>query len=219
MINKLTFSVALALLAVVGAVEGQGPSENQVRIERAQAEREVPQLAGVLELKPGMTVADVGAGGGAITVVLGKWIGSGRVFATDIGAQQLQLIRDYVMREGLSNVTVIEGRATSTNLPDACCDAIFLRDVYHHLSDPESMNKSLRASLKPGGRLAVMDFAPEQGSKTPAGVPANREGHGIGSPMVISEVSAAGLTHSNTIEKWPPGDEKSPIFLVLFRKP
>ena len=169
----------MTVLGIVGAVDGQGPSEQQVRIERAQAEREVPQLAEVLELKPGMTVADVGAGGGAITVVLGKWIGSGRVFATDIGAPQLQLIRDYVMREGLGNVTVIEGRATSTNLPDACCDAIFLRDVYHHLSDPEPFNKSLLASLKPGGRLAVIDFVPDQGSKPPAGVPANREGHGI----------------------------------------
>ena len=219
MIAKLTFTVAVAILAIVGTVEGQGPSENQVRIERAQAEREVPRLAEVLELKPGMTVADVGAGGGAVTVVLGKWIGSGRVFATDIGALQLQLIRHYVIREGLSNVTVIEGRATSTNLPDGCCDAIFLRDVYHHLTDPESFNKSLHASLKPGGRLAVIDFVPDQGSKPPAGVPATREGHGIRPPMVISEVSSAGLTHASTIEKWQPDDPKSPLFLVLFRKP
>ncbi len=218
MISKLTFAVVVTVLGIVGAVDGQGPSEQQVRIERAQAEREVPQLAEVLELKPGMTVADVGAGGGAITVVLGKWIGSGRVFATDIGAPQLQLIRDYVMREGLGNVTVVEGRATSTNLPDGCCDAIFLRDVYHHLSDPEPFNKSLLASLKPGGRLAVIDFVPDQGSKPPAGVPANREGHGITPRLVISEVAAAGLTHSSTIEGWPPGD-RNPLFLVLFRKP
>ena len=217
MISKLTFTVACAM-GVIGPVAAQGPSEQQVRIERAQAEREVPQLAEVLELKPGMTVADVGAGGGAVTVVLGKWIGSGRVFATDIGAPQLALIRDYVMREGLSNVTVIEGRAASTNLPDACCDAIFLRDVYHHLSDPEPFNKSLLASLKPGGRLAVIDFVPDQGSKTPAGVPANRRRARHRTPMVISEVAAAGLTHSNTIEDWPPG-ERNPLFLVLFRKP
>ena len=219
MISKLTFAVAVTVLGIVGAVDGQGPSEQQVRIERAQAEREVPQLAEVLELKPGMTVADVGAGGGAITVVLGKWIGSGRVFATDIGAPQLQLIRDYVMREGLANVTVVEGRATSTNLPDACCDAIFLRDVYHHLSDPESMNKSLRASLKPGGRLAVIDFVPR--AKAPNRRPACRRierGTASEPRLVISEVAAAGLTHSSTIEGWPPGD-RNPLFLVLFRKP
>ena len=57
----------------------------QIAQERASAERDVPLLAEVLELKPGMTVADVGSGGGAMTVVLGKWLGpSGRVFATDI---------------------------------------------------------------------------------------------------------------------------------------
>ena len=91
------------------------------------------------------------AGGGAIAVVLGKWISSGRVFATDIGAPQLQLIRDYVMREGLAT-SRNRRRATSTNLPDACCDAIFLRDVYHHLTDPEPINKSFarRSSLAGG---------------------------------------------------------------------
>ena len=163
MINKLTFAVAVTILAIVGAVEGQAPSENQVRIERAQAEREVPRLAEVLELKPGMTVADVGAGGGAITVVLGKWIGSGRVFATDIGVPQLQLIRDYVMREGLTNVTVIEGGASSTNLPDACCDAIFLRDVYHHLSESgvdEQELARVAQAWRPAGRAR---FRPRAG--------------------------------------------------------
>lgn len=218
MISRLIFAVAVTILALVGAIEGQAPSEQQVRQERAQAELDAPRLAEVLELKPGMTVADVGAGGGAFTVVLGKWIGSGRVFATDIGAAQLTLIRDYVKREGLDNVAVIEGATASTNLPAACCDAIFLRAVYHHLTEPELFIKSLHASLKPGGRLAVIDFVPEPGSKPPAGVPANREGHGVKPALVISEVSAAGLTPSPTIEKWPPGDQ-NPAFLVLFRKP
>ena len=90
--------------------------------------------------------------------------------------------------------------------------------MYHHLTEAEPFIKSLHASLKPGGRLAVIDFLPEPGSKPPAGVPANREGHGIRPALVISEVSAPGLTHSMTIEKWPPGNQ-NPAFLVLFRKP
>lgn len=81
------------------------------------------------------------------------------------------------------------------------------------------IDAELLASLKPGGRLAVLDFALEPGSKLPAGVPASREGHGIRAPTLISELSAAGLIHANTIEKWHPDDPKSPIFLVLFRKP
>ena len=219
MIKKLTFSIVCAALAIVGAQGAQDPDAQQVRQERAQAELDAPKLVEQLELKPGMTVADVGAGFGAMTVVLGKWIGSGHVFATDIGARQLAVIRDYAKREGLNNVTVLEGAAASTNLPEACCDAVFLRHVYHHIKEIEPFNKSLLASLKPGGRLAIMDFVPTKGSAIPDGVPANREGHGIPISVVISEVSASGLTYVKTIEKWPPGDKNPSGFLVLFRKP
>jgi len=69
-------------------------------------------------LKPGMTVADVGSGFGAMTVVLGHWIGSGRVFATDITERALRQTREYVKSEGLANVTVVEGAEAATNLPD-----------------------------------------------------------------------------------------------------
>lgn len=219
MIRKLSFTIVCAALAIVGAQGAQDPDANQVRQERAQAELDAPKLVEQLELKPGMTVADVGAGGGAMTVVLGKWIGSGKVFATDIGARQLGLIREYVKREGLDNVTVLEGAAASTNLPEACCDAVFLRHVYHHVKEIDPFNKSLMASLKPGGRLAIIDFVPTKGSQIPEGVPANREGHGIPIAVVIAEVSAPGLTHVNTIDKWPPGDKNPAGFLVLFRKP
>jgi SAM-dependent methyltransferase len=88
-------------------------------------------------------------------------------YATDIGAEQLAALRDTVLRERLENVTVLEGSAGSANLPDGCCDAVFLRDVYHHLTQPEEFAKSVVAALKPGGRLAIIDFEPESGSKIP----------------------------------------------------
>ena len=219
MIKKLTFTIVCAALATFGAYGAQDPDAQQIRQERAQAELDVPKLVEQLDLKPGMTVADVGAGFGATTVVLGKWIGSGRVFATDIGARQLGVIRDYVKREGLTNVTVLEGAAASTNLPEACCDAVLLQHVYHHVKEIEPFNKSLLSSLKPGGRLAIVDFVPTKGSQIPNGVPANREGHGIPISVVIAEVSATGLTFVKTIDKWPPGDKNPVGFLVLFRKP
>jgi predicted methyltransferase len=113
-----------------------------------------------------------------------------------------------------------EGRLDQRHgdLPDACCDAIFLRNVYHHITQVESFNKSLLASLKPGGRLAIIDFRPEKGSKLFPGVPANREGHGVPIAVVEAELPAAGFTHVKTAEKWPAGD-KTPPFLVLFKKP
>ena len=215
--RHLVVTSILALVLVPSISLAQLPDAKQVAQERAEAEREVPQLVEVLQLKPGMTVADVGAGFGATTVVLGKWIGDGHVFATDIGQRQLEVIRDYVAKEGLKNVTVLEGAAAATNLPAACCDAIFMRDVYHHVTAAEAFNKSVLASLKPGGRLAILDFVPQPGSKLPAGVPANRGGHGIPTAVVVEELKAAGFTHVQTFDKWPP-DDKNPLFLVLFTK-
>lgn len=213
----LVTATILAVLLMPAISQAQFPDDRQVKQERAQAEREVPQLAEILGLKPGMTVADVGAGFGATTVVLGKWIGAGQIFATDVGQRQLGVIREYVQKEGLTNVTVLEGAAASTNLPAECCDAIFMRDVYHHITAVDAFNKNVLASLKPGGRLAIIDFVPDAGSKLPAGVPANRGGHGVPIAVVVEELKSAGFTHLRTFEKWPP-DDNYPLFLVLFTK-
>jgi SAM-dependent methyltransferase len=216
--RHVVLTALLVSIAVSAAAQQQFPEPSQVTGERAQAELDVPKLVEVLGLKPGMTVADVGAGFGAMTVVLGKWIDTGHVFATDIGQPQLAAIREYAQKEGLKNVTVIEGAAASTNLPPGCCDAIFMRDVYHHIAAVEAFNKSLLASLKPGGHVAVIDFPPRPRSNLPNGVPINRGGHGITPQLVIDELKAAGLTHLRTIEGWPPGDKQGRFFLVLFRK-
>ena len=205
----------LVVLCAVGAVHAQQPDAAQIAQERRQAERDAPKLVEVLELKPGMTVADVGSGFGAMTVVLGHWIGSGRVFATDVTEHALRQTREYVKKEGLTNVTVIEGAEAATNLPDACCDAIFLRNVYHHITAVDAFNRSLVASLKPDGRLAIIDLEDRSGGQIPKGVPANRGGHGVPPGIVVDELKAAGLTHIRTVEKWPPGE---PTFLALFRK-
>jgi ubiquinone/menaquinone biosynthesis C-methylase UbiE len=213
------YAARLAALAVAFAVtvSAQEPDARQIAQERKDAEHDLPKIVEALELKPGMAVADVGSGGGAMTVVLGHWIGAGRVFATDITESALRQTRDYAKKEGLTNVTVIEGGAATTNLPDACCDAAFLRNVYHHVTDPAPFNKSLYAALKPGGRLAIIDFPADPGSKLFPGVPANRGGHGIPPSVVIDEMKAAGFTYVRTVDKWPDGDKGS-VFMTLFRK-
>jgi ubiquinone/menaquinone biosynthesis C-methylase UbiE len=191
-----------------------------VRQEREQAAREAPPLAEQLALKPGMIVADVGAGGGAMSVAMAKWLGpEGHVYATDIGATQLAEIRAHVSEEAVSNVVVLEGASSSTNLPAECCHAIFLRDVYHHLTQPLEFDASLLASLKPGGRLAIMDFPPDPGSAVPAGVPSDRSGHGIPASIIVTEVTRAGFRHVTTVTRWPPDGKLDRLFLVMFEKP
>ena len=207
--------IALFLLLVPVAAQQTALTEGQIKA----AELEIPKLVQLLNLKPGMSVADVGAGFGAWTVRFAKVVGpSGRVYSTDIGAAQLASLRDYTKREGLTNVTVLEGAAETTNLPAGCCDAILIRDAYHHLTQPEKILASMAAALKPGGRLAVIDFPPRANSEVPAGVHANRGGHGVPPEVVVREGGTA-LKHVQTIDKWAPESEPASLFLVLFQKP
>jgi predicted methyltransferase len=214
-----TAAVACVLLSLLVSLHAQRPAE-AVRQERERAGREGPQLMEVLGLKPGATVADVGAGGGATSVALAKLLGpGGRVYATDIGVSQIAEIKELVQKEALSNVIVLEGAVSATNLPDRCCDAILLRDVYHHLTRPQEFNASLLATLKAGGRLAILDFPPDPGSKVPDGVSNDRGGHGIAEPLLVAELKRAGFRHVRTAPCWPPDDSRSKLYLALFEKP
>jgi ubiquinone/menaquinone biosynthesis C-methylase UbiE len=219
--TRYLLSGALAIVCTIGVSSAQQePDARQIKQEREQAELDAPKLVEVLGVKPGMMIADIGSGGGAMTVVLGHWIGPGRVYATDITEHALRQTREYAKKEGLTNVTVIEGAPAATNLPDECCDAVFLRHVYHHVTEIAAFNKSLHASLKPGGRLAIIDFEARRPdpAQIPQGVPANRLGHGIPPSVVIEEVTDAGFTHVRTIDAWPPGDKSPTMHLTLFRK-
>jgi predicted methyltransferase len=213
------FGVVLFALLLIVFCELSAQQTALTEGQLKAAEVEVPQLVQLLELKPGMTVGDVGAGFGAWTMRFSKWIGpSGRVYASDIGAPQLAALRESVKREQLANVTVVEGAVSSTNLPAQCCDAILVRDAYHHFTQPDEMIRSLTAALKPGGRLAIIDFPPREKSEVPAGVRANRGGHGVPPEVVQAEVGAA-LKHVRTISARAPDSQPASLLLVLFRKP
>ena len=217
--NRFTSRVIVTLaLASLFLARGLAQQTALTSEQLKSAEIEVPRLVQVLELEPGMTVADVGAGFGAWTMAFSRWLGpSGRVYASDIGAAQLTALRQSVTRERLNNVTVVEAGVNTTNLPPLCCDAILVRDAYHHFTSPDDIVKGLAASLKPGGRLAVIDFPPRPNSDVPAGVRANRRGHGVPPEIVQQEVGAV-LTHVRTVPDWSPESQPASLFLLLFRK-
>ena len=122
---------------------------------------EMARLKQVLALKPGMSVADVGAGKGELTLALAAEVRpSGHVFSTEIDPESLEQIRAAVAEAKLDNVTVVQAQGRDTGLPANCCDAILLRRVYHHLTAPADTDASLLRAVRPGGVLAVIDFAP-----------------------------------------------------------
>lgn len=172
---------------------------------------EMLRLRQLLALKTGMTVADVGAGKGELTIALAGEVGpGGRVFSTEIDPPRLKQLRKTVAEAGLNHVTVVEAQTRDTGLPPDCCDAIVLRRVYHHLTDPASVNASLLQSLRPGGTLAVIDLPPPfswlRGS---LGVPAQ---------SVIDEVKGGGFELLRRIDDWP-GRGPLESYCIVFRKP
>jgi SAM-dependent methyltransferase len=215
MTRPVTALVLVLLFSIPIAAQQTGLTPEQQK----SAEVEVPQLVKLLQLQPGSVVADVGAGFGAWTVRFSRAVGpTGHVYSTDIGVPQLAFLRESVKREKLTNVTVLEGAAQDTKLPENCCDAILIRDAYHHLTHPYDIIQSMTRSLKPGGMLAVVDFPPRANTEPPDGVLANRGGHGVPLAVVEREVGVL-LTHVQSIPKWSKGNQESVLFLALFRKP
>ncbi len=202
-------------IAIVAFVTSAGVLAAQQPWNRDFGE-DMKRLVPILDLREGLTVADIGAGGGELTVRLAKQVGpEGRVYATEIESSRIDRIRRRAEEDGLKNVTVLDAHATRTNLPDGCCDAIVIRNVYHHFDDPAAMNKSLYASLKPGGRLAIIDFSPSRG-RTTAATPVNRDqdsSHGVDADTVSKELVDAGF-EPQAIER---GVDRS--FIAVFRKP
>jgi ubiquinone/menaquinone biosynthesis C-methylase UbiE len=171
---------------------------------KADAADEITRLAALMDWKPGTVVADIGAGDGSYTFAAVQHVGpTGEVFATEIDPKKLDQLRSEVKRRSLQNVIVVDSKEADTNLPASCCDAIFLRRVYHHLTKPAEFDANIVRSLKPGGRLAIIDFPPRPGLDPVEGVPSNRGGHGIPPKVVIAELIAAGLQVEKVIDDWP----------------
>jgi ubiquinone/menaquinone biosynthesis C-methylase UbiE len=205
----------LALSGVIAAVLSYWPSGILIRSVSADKRNEITRLAELLQWKPGTVVADIGAGDGSYSFLVAEHVrASGRVYATEIDKDKLQNLRARVASRKLDNVIVVESATADTNLPSDCCDSIFLRHVYHHITQPQDFDRNVLRSLKPGGRLAIIDFPPWPNSTPPKGVPKNRGGHGVPQKVMVDELKSAGLQVEKVIDNWS-GDD----YCVVFVKP
>jgi SAM-dependent methyltransferase len=133
-------------------------------LERAEREaEEAPEAAlDALSIRKGSTVADIGAGSGYFTVRLSARVGAaGRVLATDLQPQMLDLLRARLTEQRITNVTLIQGAIDDPKLPASSTDLALLVDVYHEFSAPQAMLRRIREALKPEGRLVLLEYRKE----------------------------------------------------------
>jgi SAM-dependent methyltransferase len=169
-------------------------------LERSEREEEEePDVAlNVLKIAKGATVADIGAGSGYITVRLAARVGpGGRVFANDVQPQMLNILARRLSNSRITNVTLVEGTFDDPKLPPAAIDLAMMVDVYHELSQPQAMLRHLRESLKPGGRLVLLEYRKEDPT-----VPIKPE-HKMSVAEAKMEVEAEGFTLAKVDEALP----------------
>jgi ubiquinone/menaquinone biosynthesis C-methylase UbiE len=165
------------------------------------------RLAAALGIRPGMHVADIGAGSGALAIALAEVVGNGgQVYATELSAARRSEIERRIKHTSASNVRVVAASLDDTGLPDGCCDAVYMRAVFHHIDDENAFAASVARTLRPGGRVAVIDFPP--GTLWFHGAD-----HGVQSHAVVNAFTAAGLRLRQRLDDWGGG-----MFLLVFER-
>jgi ubiquinone/menaquinone biosynthesis C-methylase UbiE len=190
------FSLLLALLAEpLGAGQNPVPPESQKRgtstpytgdltiFDSAGRDQrlQINRVMDILGITPGKNVADIGAGSGWFTVRAARRVGSsGTVYAVDINPDAIRYIDQRVKRESLANVKPILSKADDPLLPQNGVDAVLLLKTYHEVADPVALLQRLRAALRPGAKLGIID---RNGNGTD---------HGVSRKIVMQEAEQAG---------------------------
>ncbi len=182
----------------IAGVCGFGGCETWLeRPEREQEENPEGALD-ALNLKAGMTVADVGAGTGYMSLKLAKRVGTtGKVYAEDVQPEMLQQVRANAAKAKAANVITVQGSYADPMLPKGQMDLVLLADVYHEFSEPQKMLRGIRDSLKPDGRLVLLEYRKED-PKIPI-----REEHKMTVAEVRTELQAEGFHLAQVIETLP----------------
>jgi ubiquinone/menaquinone biosynthesis C-methylase UbiE len=174
----------LLLLQPAGDVRNTWPKEYAKRDAASfAAEFEEPSRAlfryraamtGLMQVKPGMKVGEVGAGSGAMSRFLAEKVGpEGHVYANELEEKMLAYMRERAAKEGIRNLTVVKGTPTSTGFDPESLDAISVVYAFSIFDQPAEMLKSMHGSLKPGGVMLIVDIPNEQVGSTMVGADAD----------------------------------------------
>jgi len=181
----------------IAGVMGVAGADWLVRPERT-LEENPEQAVRMLGLKPGMTVADVGAGVGYYSLKLAAGVGpTGKVYATDIQPGMIERLRANIAKAGAKNIEPVLSTEASTGLADNSIDLMILVDVYHEFAQPRPMLQALKRALKPDGRLVLLEFRKED-PKVPI-----REEHKMSVAEAKAELEADGFVLDKVLNDLP----------------
>jgi SAM-dependent methyltransferase len=181
----------------IAGVMGFGGADWLERPEREKEENPEGALD-AMAIKPGMVVADIGAGTGYFSLRLARRVGpEGRIYANDLQPQMLTRLRENATKARVGNIETVVGEVADPKLPPGRMDLVLLVDVYHEFSEPQRMLQKIRETLKPDGRLVLLEYRKED----PA-VPI-REEHKMTVVEVRRELEAEGFVLSQLIESLP----------------
>jgi ubiquinone/menaquinone biosynthesis C-methylase UbiE len=168
-------------------------------LERPEREIEenTTMLLKNLDLKSGMRIADIGAGSGYYTRMLSTRIGNGKVYAVDIEPEMIAYLKEKIKKEKLSNISTVLGTEKSVSLPAESMDMMLLVDVYHEFSFPYEMALSMYKSLKPKGKLVLVEFRTEDDA-----VPIKTI-HKMSEAQAVKELKTAGFRLEKNISNLP----------------
>jgi len=151
-----------------------------------------------LNIREGMTVADIGAGVGYFSLRLARRVSNnGRVLAVDVQSEMLELLKKNMEKQRVSNIDLIQGSPVDPHLPENSVDLALLVDVYHEFQTPEEMMSRIRSSLKSDGRLVLIEYRGEDPN-----VPI-KPGHKMTVKQVLFEIEPMGFRLKETLEFLP----------------
>jgi len=163
-----------------------------------EEEEKTSEMIKELNLKPGISVADIGSGNGYHTLMMAKIIGEkGQAYAVDIQPEMLIMLEERAKKVGMDNIKLIENRFWDADLPEKSVDFVLMADVYHEFSHPQQMLSSIKKSLKEDGVVCLLEFKSEDPK-----VPIKPE-HKMSKAQVIKEMSSNGFVLSRSYDKLP----------------
>lgn len=212
--NQLLIRFCLLTAVALLALRSSQAAGSQNHPNRSQALHAICQR---LNIGPGAVIADVGCGNGSDSMVFAGIVGEGgAVLAQEINADNLKKVVENAAKKGLHQVTPVLGQSDDPRLPDGLADLLYMNRVFHHFSQPQPMLARMRADLKPGGYLVIVDQ--QKGPLTDWTSMENREKqhHWTGETTVVRLAREAGFFFHDVLDDlW----HESQPFVLVFRKP